>query len=485
MNALFVLLLAVVADPAEPCAPVPAPPGDEGAGAGEREAPDAETAAAYRAVGDEERRLGDLEAARTAYRAALRRDPGDAQSRAALEALCRAEPSPADPFDEATRLMERGDRAGAISIFEAIRTSGPDPSAALLEGICELELGHDGRARALLEEARSEPKVADVAAFFLGLLALEAGEPDRATAMLSRAAAAGGSLAESAADLIRVAGRDGKVVASALSEVGFDSNVELLPDGTTSRASSADGYGAALAGLLVRPLGTRGPYARVIGQYRKQARITSYDLGQLGVAIGARAGRADRSLAAEYAYDFLALGSSSYLSAHRLLATGRWGSGRLSVTATYALRLESYLTDATMGYSGARHDAEAEGGWQLGHATNLALGYHLGRDGTRDPALRYLEHGPFALLRLGAGGPLRLFTEGRLTARGYDQVDPDLGLERSDRYLDAILTGEMDVAQRWTVRLGATARRALSNVPDLRYTKVTASVGVVYAIGGL
>ena len=472
---LSMLLQMALADGGDPCAP--------GGDASAPEPPDPTSAAAYRSVGDEARGRGDAAAARVAYRQALRSDPGDASSRAALEALCR----PAH-FDEGTRLMERGDRRGAIVAFEAARALGPDPAAALLEGICEHELGNDRRAGQLLREARAEPAVADAASFFLGLIALGEGDAGGASALLATAATGTGPIAESAADLLHVSRRDGRVVASVLTEAGFDSNVALLPDGSPTRTGGPDGYGAGLAGLFLRPFGVTGPYARLTAQYRKHLEVTAFDLGDLGGAIGVRAGGGGRTLAAEYGYDFLSLGGAAYLSAHRLLGTGRWAVGRLALAATYALRLESFLTSATAGYSGLRHDGEAEAGWRIGKlagaSIDVGLGYHVGRDGARDAPLAYLEHGPVALLRLGMAGPWRLIAEGRFTLRGYDAVDPDLGVDRADRYLDGGAAAEIDVSDHFTVRAAATARRAFSNVPDFQYTKLTASVGLLYA-GGL
>ena len=95
------------------------------------------------------------------------------------------------------------------------------------------------------------------------------------------------------------------------------------------------------------------------------------------------------------------------------------------------------------------------------------------------------EHGPFAGFRLNLHRPLRFGAEGRFTLRQYDTVDPDLGVQRADRYVDGAILGELDVSERWMLRIAGTARRALSNVPDFQYTKLTGSIGLVYAAGVL
>jgi tetratricopeptide (TPR) repeat protein len=489
---MITLALAVqlaMAAAGSPCAPTE-PGGDDATDAPAR---DAEAAAAYRAVGDEARHSGDVSAARVAYQQALRRDTNDAEARAALQVLCREEPPASSPardaadearFEEATRLMQNGDRVGAIAAFERLRASAPDGSTALLEGICELQLGHEGRARQLLEEARAEPSVNAAASFFLGLIALDEGRRDDASTLLSAATRDSGPVGENAADLLATSRRDGRIVVSALTEVGYDSNVQLLPDGT-STGGTGDGFATALAGLFVRPMGTSGPYARLTAQYRRQITIGAYDLGDLSAALGVRTGRGGRYASVEYGYDFLTLGGASYLSAHRLLGAARWKSGHLSLSAAYAARFESFLTSTTAGYSGLRHDADGELGWQLGHLTEVAIGYHAGSDGVRLAPLGYFEHGPLALGRIALGRSARVLAETRLTFRNYDGTDPDFGIQRADRYLDGAITIEADISSHWTLRAGGTARRAKSNVADLTYSKVTAALGLVYATGAL
>ncbi len=491
MIALMLLVGAVATEVLDPCVGVDAPTGH---------APDPAAAALYRAVGDEEMAAGHAATAKTAYRQALRRDPGDAAARSGWEAMCRGQtdlgPAPSGPtidiaqahFEEGVRQMRRGDRAAAISAFETVRAAGPDPGAALLEGICQFELGADQRARVLLEEARSTPGIGATALFFLGLIALRDGDDQVASTLLAAAVADDNRIGASAAGLLRLARRDGRLVLSAATEMGFDSNVALAPDGTANpggvgEGGVGDGYGVGMIGTVLRPFGQSGPYARVTAQYRKQLQVTAYDLGDLSGAVGFHAGRSDHAVAAEYGYDIVSLGGNPYLSAHRLLGTGRVTHRALSLTATYAARFESFLTSNAAGYSGLRHEAQATADWGLPRGFALGLGYHLDRDGARDAVLSYFEQGPLVLLWLGRGSALRLLAEARLTFREYAQVDPDYGLARSDRYLDASAAGEIDLSDHWTLRITAGGRRALSNVADLEYTKLTTGVGLAYTIG--
>ena len=452
--------------------------------------PDRETAQLYLAVGDEARDENDFEAARVAYRQALRR--GDPSAAARLADVCRvavggeSRAAAVDHFAEGLALMRSGDRARAIAAFEQVRAAREDPAAALLEGVCEYELGHDDRARPLLEIAQKRANTAATASFFLGLVALRQGDDDRATFLLDAAAAQDDRLKSPAATLLKVARRDGRLIFSALTEIGFDSNVELLPDGSQTTGGSADGSALVASELVLRLFGLSGPYARIAGQYREQFVVSSYDLGDVLGAAGARWERGPQQLGAEYSYDFMTLGGSAYLSAHRLAAYGRGWRGNIGLAATYSARFESFLEDTTSVYSGLHHDAEAQALWRACRPLTLAVGYHVGLDGTyHNPELSYFEQGPLLAIQLDGPGTVRFVGEGRFTARTYDAVDPDLEIRRSDQYVDGLFATEIELGRSWTARLTATARRALSNVADFRYTKVTTSIGLVYAIGGL
>jgi tetratricopeptide (TPR) repeat protein len=452
---------------------------------------DREAAALYRAVGDEARAAGDLASARVAYHEALRNDP-TAAAHEKLREVCRAPaaviaptPAPAsDRFSEGVAIMKAGDREGAIAVFERARATGEDPAAALLEGVCQFELGRAERARPLFEIAARDPAVAPTASFFLGMLALREGESDRATALLAEAATGDPRLAANASTLSVLARRGGHLVLSALTEIGYDSNVELIPDGTAVPGSSADGSTLVAAGLTARMFGASGPYARLGGQYREQFVITAYDLGQVGGALGGRLVHRASELSAEYGYDFVTLGDAAYLSAHRVLAIGRVSIGETTMAASYAARLESFLPATTEPYSGLRQGADARVSRRLGRVTTLGVGYRGERDNSRhDPDLSYLEHGPLVLAQLQAASLARFMLEGRFSWRVYDTLDPDLGVRRADRYLDGYAVAEIDLGRFWTVRLAVAGRRALSNVPEFRYTKLATTVGLVYTLG--
>ena len=70
-----------------------------------------------------------------------------------------------------------------------MRRSSGDASAALLEGICDYQLGEDTAAQPLLLHAESRPEHRDLARFYLGLIALRAGEARRASVLFEQASA--------------------------------------------------------------------------------------------------------------------------------------------------------------------------------------------------------------------------------------------------------------------------------------------------------
>jgi tetratricopeptide (TPR) repeat protein len=461
------ILAALVVAAVDPCAPVQsAKLRDPGA------------AAAYRKVADAERSAGSHETAIMAYRAALARDPADAVSRRALAELCR---ETGGAFERGISRMEAGDLRGAVAAFRRARARGPDPSAALVEGVCHYELGEDGEARSALREAATAPAHREAAEFYLGLVALREGEGGEAARLLDSAAANPG-FAPAASDLARLARRSGRLVFSMLAESGWDSNAQLAPGGTPISTSSDGSLGATLTGLY-RPLGESGPYLRAMGLYRGQARFGDLDFGGVTGAAGWQLGSADRGLLGEYEYDYRLLGGSTFLSAHRFLLGGWVPAGPLTLGASYFARLESYPATLYAPFSGTFHRAEGTLAMGLGRRGRLTVGYHFARDGVERSELSWDEHGPGAELRVALAPRWRLGVSTAVSLRDYDAVDPALSLKRSDTYLDAVALVEWDVSDRFTLRLSLDGRKAFSNAAAFDYVRVAPTIGLAYVFG--
>lgn len=468
MTLALVAALALGAAP-DPCAPPPS------AGA----APDAAAAAEYREVGDSERRAGSRDTATAAYRAALARDPADAHSRRALDEIC-AEERRDGAYERGVRLMDGGDRRGAVAEFERARAGGKDASAALLEGICLYELGEDVRADGLLRQAEQDPEHRETARFFRGLVALREGHGTRAASLLE-ASAADRTLGPVALDLARAARREGRLVLSVVSESGWDSNVDLTPSGAPQ---SSDGSFGVMASTRFAPAGDTGPYLRATGLYREQFRYDALDMAGGSAAAGLQAGRGRHFLAGEAGYDYRSLGGSPYLSAPRLLGSGRLGfDGGASVGATYYARWELFLPRAYEAYSGLRHFGEVDLTWRIARRSTATVAWQVGRDVARDPTLSWWETGPRAAVRLALSRDVRVGADVSWAARQYDEPYPALGKARSDRVLDGSASLDWDLADRWTLRGSLGGRHALSNVSAYAYGKIVPTLGIAYTTG--
>lgn len=465
--ALSLVALALAA--VDPCAPVVAA------------APDPEVAAAYRAVAEAERARGNAETAAAADRAAAERDPRDEASRASLARACADAGRRADAFEEGVRRMDGGDLRGAIAAFARARAVAPDPSAALLEGICHHELGEEVEADALLAEAERAPAHRDEARFYRGLVALQAGRGD-AAARLFDDAAANPSLERLARTLARTARQEGRVVVSLLAETGWDSNVNLAPSGDPLVNRDADAAVALGAGILWRPLGASGPFLRGSGALHEQLTLGDYDFGSADGAAGWQLRRGRTFALAEYGYGYRTLGGAPFLGAHHLLASAGTRRGRLGLEVTYLGRLESYR-GTWSGFSGTLQRGEARASWAIGDRARLAVGYGAGVDDTDDPVLSYVDHGPSAELLLLLSRRARLTLESGATFRRYARFDPALAARRDDLVLDAAALGELDLGPHLTARLGLLARQTRSNVAALEYGKVVPTVGLAWVMG--
>jgi len=464
----LLLALALLAD--DPCAP--APPAAV--------TPDPAAARAYREVAEAERQAGAAETAALAYREALARDPEDQASRTALDALCR-ERGPAAPFQRGLREMETGDLRAAVRSFAEARGAGAGASAALLEGVCAYELGDDAGARARFAEAREDPAHRDAADLYLGLLALREGDRDAAVRALE-SAGQDPQLSALVAPLARAAQRTGRLVLAALAASGWDSNAQLAPSGTPIDTSS-DGQLDAAASALYRPLGESGPYLSGRGLLHQQFRFGDLDSWGLAGAAGWQLGRGRRALFAEYGYEYRTLGGSPFLSAHGVRAAGWAPAGPLTVSATYLLRFESYQGALYQPFSGTFQAGEANASGRLTPKARLVLGYRLSRDGVDLPQLSFVEHGPRASLRLDVSPRGRLVVDAAFSWRAYDALDPQLGLVRSDTYLDGAAALEWDLTARTFVRVSVEARQAWSNAAGFTYFRLAPSVGMGWVAG--
>ncbi len=465
--AVLALAVAASADPCEPVEPAPEP--------------DPVAAAAYRAVGEEERSKGAFGTAAIAYRAAAALDPADVISRSVLRELCRQRVVQGpDPFLEGLDLMSRGELREAIEVFEQLRAAGPDASASLLEGVCYYRLGDDLAASPLLREAEADLEVRDSARLYLGLVALRRGESSQAASLFD-AVASGAGYGIVASDLALLARRTGRFSVSAVTSLGWNSNLTLAPFGYASTGDSDGSASIALNGAW-RPAGENGPFVRLGGGYQQQFHLQQFNLGSLAGALGWQLGHADRAILAEYSYSYSVLGGSPYLSANRLLASGWLTSGSFEVTATYFARFESYQSVYSP-FSGTLQWAEARGAWWLGPTMRVGVSYRVGADGVSQDYLSWIEHGPHADFLLQLGRSLRVGFDATLGFRPYRGAIPGQGTTRFDTLLAGAALAEYDLGNHWAAQLSVAPHTTLSNLSEFSYFAFVPTLGIAYIAG--
>jgi tetratricopeptide (TPR) repeat protein len=462
--ALSVLLAQLGPGPCAPVAPSPRDPS---------------TAAVYLAIAGEEREAGRTDSATIAYRMAAALDPASSAATSLAE-LCRAQRRE-EGFTHGLALVHAGNCAAAVAPLREARAAG-DRAAALLEGICLYRAGEDDGAAAALREAETDPESQASARLFLGLLALRRGRAAEASQLLD-SAASDPLLAPMARDLSRDARRAGRLVVSTLAEVGWDSNVEEEPGTSLAPSGAGDAFARGTGAVTAAPWGPRGPYARASAVWRGLQQQRGLDLLGGGAAAGLQLGEAQRSLLVEYAWDGRRLGGEPYLSAQRLLADGRLGlRPSWSAGASYALRAEAFRGDAA-DYSGTLQAGQLDVTASPGGRIRLTAACQGAVDRIRQAALSYRELGPSLLVLVPLGPRARLAVEAAYTGRTYDAADPDLGARRVDGYLDGASRLEVDLGDFWTAQLSVAARRASSSVPELRYARVVAALGLGWTYG--
>ncbi|HZJ53393.1 MAG TPA: hypothetical protein VFD38_04585 [Myxococcaceae bacterium] len=452
MTAALLLVLAA----ADPCtAPIPAGQGDP------REAE------VYVRVGDAERARGNLGAAREAYRAALTRAPGSVEALRGLEAVCAPT---TDPLQAGADALEAGDPRRALRALTGARGRGNDRAVDLLEGIARYQLGEDAAAIPLLESARSDPALAESASFFLGATALRRGDGDRASRLFDQAGRAIG-LEDAARQLARMAQQEGHLVLSVATELVYDTNVALRPDGAPLTLPGPDGSAGLTLMGLVRPWGTPGPYLRVEGQLSKQFTLDQLDLIGGAAALGFRLLGPTGSLTGEYAYSYQAVDWRGYLADHRAFLGGSLLTGIALWGFAYAAHFETYRWDELSDLSGVRQVLELDAGLLPGGGVRITAGYAGTWDAARVQNLSYLEHGPLLELVWGRG-PWTLGARGALAWRRYLAPDPAYaGTTRGDTRYFATTWVELGLGAQWSVRGTVRLLRTDSNIPDLNATE--------------
>jgi hypothetical protein len=407
---------------------------------------DPAAAARYVEIADAERAAGHARTAATAYRAALARDPASAPARAGLAALCAAPArSPADELAAGLARFRAGDHAAAQAHF-----------AAATRGAGEVGAG---------------------AHFFLGVIALRAGERSQAMRELSIAAAAP-AYAAPAAELRRLARRQGKLALSVLIAPEWDSNVRLVPDAPATTLASDAESDAAILGVATAAL--RPAAALSLGgtvAWRRHVRMTETDLvaarGQLDVELT----RGVHRLGARGELAVDTVGGDLYGAAQQGSVSYAWEPAPgAAAAARYALRRRAYDAAESEVFSGVVHAAGLSGRVRAARALQLGGELGGGRERTRDPALDAWTAGATLEARLSPAAGLRYTLSGGVTRGWYDGGRRDLRFAGS---LDA----ELDLGDHFALVAGADLDRADSTDAAYGYTRLVVRAGVAAFVG--
>jgi Tetratricopeptide repeat len=387
-----------------------------------------------------------------------------------------------DAFTRGLARFEADDYAGAIAPLVAAHASDPsDPAAALLLGIAYYQTGNDDAALPLLAQAAraNDAETRDSANVFLGLAADRGADAGLAHHYYEVVARSSGALGASGRALLD-RGSEPRWSLVAVIRPEIDSNVALLPDTSRGATGAADADLLALADAAVRPIDAVPLALEDTLSYRRQERLTAYDmLFNSAGATWTRAG--DLRAAAAYHFEASTLGGARFALGHvGDLALRYAPDDGAGVAVRYAIAARDFAPDAYAGYGGIVHTAGADLSWGgPGRGVELAAGYVFQRELTADPALSATAHGARAALRVAIGRGRELRLSALAADRTYDDVT---AMGRHDRQLRADAAFYVDLSSTFGVVIGGAALRNASNLADYDATKLTAYAGVVAAV---
>jgi tetratricopeptide (TPR) repeat protein len=442
---------------AGPCAPVTP------------EEPDVKLAAIYFEVGEAELAAESWEAAATAFSKALAHDAALKRAAVLRDRACRALGE--GSLAQVRSLMDARQWAAALAMLQRL-PSAPEGARALLEGVCQFELGEDAAAKTALERALKDPLHEDDARLLLSLLALRRGS-SRAAEQQLRSLEQGGRLGAPLTALLRQVTRTGTLVARGSVFGGVDSNPTLAPEGM----EEAHGFLGVTALTQWAPLGQISPYVRLAAGGREYLGFselrTVTGVGTLGFQLG----RGGNRLALDYSLDGMIFGADPYAITHGPRLEGSYQLGPVLLVAEWMLRLEDFLPEEAAVFSGLRQDASVGASAALPEGFSVELGWGLTRDEAKERELSLLEHGP----RVAAGWSrdrTRAMLGAELSWRTYDLFDSDLGVRRADVRVRPSMRVEFDFTDWLSAFVTGDASLVNSNVEAVSSVRFTASAGV-------
>jgi tetratricopeptide (TPR) repeat protein len=442
--------------------------------------PDAREVEAYVEVAKADAAAGRCRQAAAALREALRRDPRDERARAGLAATCRS-PGSDTAVRRGIALLAAGELRSAAAAFEAARAEGRNAVAALAQATCHIRLSEDERARAVLAEALADPATAPAGQLLVAVLARRASRWAEARSALAAAARSDDPrVARAAMRLLDEPSPHARVALALYAGSTFDSNERLAPEGAEIAGGPADTAGTLLAAVQASPLGSNGPFARGSAEYRRQSRFAAHDSSGWSAAAGWRHRGPRAFLSGEYRRRGSWTGGSPYLASDALLGRARVALRRsVALSGGAAWESTRYDPEYARSFSGSHWAGDAAATVAAGPAW-LTLGLAGALLRASDPALSHAEHSPRLEAGLRPARWLRAWLECALVARRYEEVDPALGVRRTETARGAAAGAEVTLARGLLARAQVGWRGLSANVASLSYEKWVASVGLAW-----
>jgi tetratricopeptide (TPR) repeat protein len=426
-----------------------------GAAPGPAAPPDPADSAAYATVGDEALATGDSRTAAIAYRNAVALDPTNTHAKAALAALCDAQPASEDDTAllDAIARYRAGERTAAGAAFAAIVAAGTRTAAA--------------------------------AHFFLGLIALDRHEAGVAIRELGLARS-DPEYRELARPLLRLARRDGALAITLVVEPELDSNPQLLPD--TPPAGAVTGTPQVDEDLLVAATITARPWPwlaiRDVLVWRNQRQFSALDFVGENAQVAAELARGRARAMLRYDLEYDLLDGSRYLFANRAGVAVRHDGSRAAIVASYAVRRRDFARASEQAFSGWVHAMDAGAVVHLPRGLELDARLAGGRELTADRSYANVSGSVQLALRTRSTSTIRLAVSASGGYARYDRAEPD-GQLRRDVPVEASADLEIDLGDHVIAVAGASATRNMSSIEDFRYAKLVARCGLVLAFGAL
>lgn len=381
-------------------------------------------------------------------------------------------------LEKVDALMDAGNWAAALVALSALPLAPPG-ARALLEGVCQFELGHDDAAKEALDRAVKDPAHEADARVLLSLIALRRGSARAAEEQLRSLERGGRELGGNLSSLLRQASRGGALTARASVFGGVDSNPALAPMGNEGALAGLIGF----TGLVqLAPWGAVSPYARLAAGGREYPGLSALRTFTGVGTLGFQAGRGGDRIALDYSLDGVVFGMAPYAVTHGPRVEGSLQLGPVLVFAEWMLRFERFLPPDAEVFSGVRQDAALGATAALPQGFSVEAAWGLVRDDAQSRELSLLEQGP----RVSVGwarGRVRAAAAASVDWRSYDAFDPDLGVQRADVRVRPSVRVEVDVTNWLSVFLAGDAAVIESNAEGVRSVRIAGTGGVQFWAG--